>query len=248
MAVLLMNKQLSIIALAALVAPAAFADTYNDTITAIYGSGNPNTGWTTDSANGIELGLRAKNRTTGDTSNVNGVYAYPSAPPTRGLWNYEFSINSDSSGTSGVALDRYDFFLAVDRDSSLGVQWSIVNPLAYWLDNSYGDNTTPNGAGVEGPYGVTGTGKSLAQNSQNITFLDYPTFPQGGLPLEQNATYSYELFAVEKGAGPSGARIVDVGITVVVGNGGAAVPDAGTTGALVGLALAGLAGLRRKLA
>lgn len=243
-----MTKQLTLLAVAALVAPAAFADTYNDSITAIFGSGNPNTGWTSDSASGIELGLRAKNRTSGDTSNVNGVYSFASAPPTRGLWNYEFSINSDTSGTSGAGLDRYDFFLAVDRDSSLGVQWSIVNPLTYWLDNSYGNNTTANGAGVEGPFALAGLGNNVAQNSQNITFGDYPTFPQGSLPLEQNATYSYELFAVEKGAGANGARIVDVGITVVVGNGGAAVPDAGTTSALVGLALAGLAGLRRKLA
>jgi hypothetical protein len=44
------------------------------------------------------------------------------------------------------------------------------------------------------------------------------------------------------------ARVVDVGITVKVGAGGAAVPDAGSTSLLLGVAFATVAGLRRKLA
>ncbi len=229
-------------------ASAASADTYNDNITAIYGGGNPNTGWTSDSANGIELGLRAKNRTSGDTANVNGVYSYATAPAPRGLWNYEFSINSDTSGTAGRSLEYYDFYLAVDRDPTAGVLWSVVNPLGYWGDNSYGNNGTLNGAGTEGTFAALGANNNLAQNSQNITFGDYPTFPQGGLALAPDATYNYELYAVEKGAGSGGPRLVDVAITVKVGNGGAAVPDGGATVLLFGLALAGLAGVRRKLA
>lgn len=233
--------------LLATLASAAWADTYNDSITAIFGSGNPNTGWTSDSANGIELGLRAKNRTSGDTANVNGVYSYATAPAPRGLWNYEFSINSDTSGTSGRTLGYYDFYLAVDRDPTAGIMWSVVNPLSYWGDNSYGNNSTANGAGTEGTFAALGANNNVAQNSQNITFGDYPTFPQGGLALAPNATYDYVLYAVEKGAGSGGTRLVDVAIKVKVGNGGAAVPDGGTTFGLLGLAFAGLAGIRRKL-
>ena len=37
--------------------------------------------------------------------------------------------------------------------------------------------------------------------------------------------YNYELFAVVKGSGPNGVRVASVGITVVVGLGGAVCPD-----------------------
>ena len=43
--------------------------TYNVSITAIFGSGNPNGGWVSNTDNGIQLGLRAKGRN--DTSYVN---------------------------------------------------------------------------------------------------------------------------------------------------------------------------------
>lgn len=230
-----MKKLLAAIVLTSL-APSLWAIAYNDTITAIFGGGNPNTGWTSDSGNGITLALRAKNRTTGDTSNVNGVYSYADAPPTRGRWNYEFSINS---GTATLAF--YDYYLAVDQDSSQGISYSIVNPLLHWVDNSYGNVGTANGAGVEPIDLATYLGYpaiyTVAQNSQNITFGDYPG---GALPLAADATYSYELFAVAKGAGTAGTRLAEVGITVVVGKGGAAVPETGSTLVMLGLGVAGL--------
>ena len=107
-------KKLLVIAIGIVLVPFLHADLYNQNITAIYGGGNPDAGWTTDSGNGIQLGLRAKNRDTGATPNVNGVYAFSTgynAAHTRALWNYEFSINS---GTPN--LSYYDYFLGVDLD------------------------------------------------------------------------------------------------------------------------------------
>lgn len=221
-------------------------------ITAIFGGGNPNTNWTSDISNNIELGLRAKGRNgtpyAGTTpSDGAGTYTFATQVGTRGPFNYEFSINADKGGLGGLNLLSYDFYLAVDQDSSMGISYSIVQPILHWGDNSFGNNGTANGAGVEpGSFADYVTFPSLytiAQNSQNITFGDHPG---GALSLEANATYSYELFAVASGAGASGARLASTSMTVVIGAGGARVPDATSTMALVGLALAGLVGFRRR--
>ena len=51
---------------------------YNQDITAIFGSGNPDQGWTTFTQDSIQLGLRAKNRTDGTTPNDGaGTYSFP---------------------------------------------------------------------------------------------------------------------------------------------------------------------------
>jgi hypothetical protein len=205
---------LSLLSAAALSASAAVL--YNQNITAIFGTGNPNTGWTADTSNGIQLALRAKNRGDGSTSNVNGVYMLPVGTPPRGAWNYEFSINSDVDG-GAIPLSTYDFYLSADTDSSHCVRYSTVNALTYWQDNSYGNNSTANGQGMEGPAALLAGTNNVAQNSENITFADYP----GGPHTLGDATYNYELYAVEKGAGPNGARLASVGIAVIVGNGGA---------------------------
>src|SRR5688500_16347208 len=102
-------KKILAVLLCTAIAPALFADSYNTNITAIYGGGNPDTGWTSDSGNGITLGLRAKNRDTGVTPNNGaGVYSFATgynAANTRALWNYEFSINS---GTPFLSF--YDYY------------------------------------------------------------------------------------------------------------------------------------------
>lgn len=196
---------------------AAASISYNQNITAIFGTGNPNGGWTVDTIDNIQLGLRAKDRSSGATPN-NGAGAYSFAPSLgpRATFNYEFSINSDIAGVQ--KLTQYDFYLMADSDPSLGINFAVVAPLTHWGDNSYGINTTANGAGVEGAAATLAADNNIAQNSQNITFWDYPG---GGLLLETNATYTYELFAVASGTGPAGNRLASVRITVVVGAGGA---------------------------
>jgi hypothetical protein len=211
----------TLIAAAALSVSAAVL--YNQTITAIFGTGNPDTGWAADTSNGIQLALRAKNRVDGSTTNLNGVYSFPVGPAPRGAWNYEFSINSDV--TNGVnPLTTYDYYLSADSDPSQCIRYTTVDALNYWTDNSYGNNTTANGQGVEGPAAALAATNNIAQNSENITFGGYP----GGPQTLGDGTYNYELYAVEKGAGPNGARLASVAITVVVGNGGAACNTPGT--------------------
>ena len=219
------KKLLALTLISAATLSAWAAVVYNQNITAIFGSGNPNTGWTADTSNDIQLALRAKSRIDGSTTNVNGTYTFAVGPTPRGAWNYEFSINSDpSNGTN--PLTTYDFYLSTDGDPSQCIRYTTIDPLTYWQDNSYGNNTTANGQGVEGPAATLAPINNVAQNSQNITFGDYP----GGAQTLQNATYNYELYAVEKGAGPTGDRLASVGITVVVGNGGAPCNTPATVG------------------
>lgn len=199
-------------ALAALIGQSAMAASYNQNITAIYGGGNPDNGWTTDAGGGVTLGLQAKNRDSGAIVNVNEVYSYPVGPaanPARAKWNWQFSINSGAAN-----LDvAYDYYVAFDTDPSQCINYTVVNALTFWNDNSYGNATTLNGQGVEGTSAVNAPIYNIAQQSQNLVFA-------GGNP-NINATYNYELFAVAKGAGPTGTRVASVGITVVVGTGGA---------------------------
>jgi hypothetical protein len=234
-------KKILALVLCSSIAPAAWAVTYNDTITAIYGTGNPDTGWTSETANGITLALRGKNRDTGATPNSLGVYTFATGlniAGTRARWNYEFSIDSGAS-----FLSAYDYYLSVDLDPSMGISFTTINPFAAFNDNSFGDSSTANGAGYEGP-GATNAllagSNMIAQNSQNIIFI--------GLDPFQNATYNYELYAVASGAGAAGTRLTSVSASVVVGTGGAPVPDSASTSVLIGLGLVGLIGvsLRRR--
>ena len=110
------------------------ATTFNAPITAIFGSGNPDSGWVSSVDNNIELGLRAKDRNTGATPNNGaGTYSFAtgfSNPPTnsRAIWNFEFSINSDDS--SGTApLSSYRYVLSYDTNPSQGQTWASVDPL-----------------------------------------------------------------------------------------------------------------------
>lgn len=227
---------------------------YNQTITAIFGSGNPDGGWTTGTGGGIELGLRAKNRDDGSTPNVDGVYSFPTGyavgNPARALWNFEFSID-----TGAQSLSTYDFYLGIDTDAGAGVNYliSLVDPLSAFGGNSFGKWNTLNGQGVEiSLTDALNEGYTVAQNSQNIAFF--------GQNPEAPGIYDYRLFAVTKDVNnsplaPSGGHpiaqnsspVADVNIQVRVGN-STAVPDAGSTFALLGLGLAGLAGLRRRIA
>jgi hypothetical protein len=217
----------------------ASALTYNDTQVAIFGSGNPNGGWTTDSNNNLEAGLRMKNRMTGDTTNTLGVYGVDLGyiPPAnnRSWGQIEFFLNSDVSGLSGLKLTDVTWSLGYDTDSSLGVSMSYLNPLSFWSDNSLGTNATANGMGVE-----TNNPNlfHIAMNSQNAVFFPFLIDPT------LDSTFNYKLTGSVRGQ-----TIVDTGIQAVFGKGGApaqSVPDAGMTALLLGSSLFGLMVLKRK--
>jgi hypothetical protein len=190
------------------------AVTYNDTVTAIYGGGNPDGGWTTAGKHGIELSLRAKNRDDGTTPNTLGVYTFPTgvaANPARAKWNWEFSINSGNK-----PLSTYDYYLVVDLDYSSALTGPTINALTTFSDSSYGTSSTLNGQGVEGPSLLLAPINSIVQQSQNIVFQ--------GLNPFLDATYTYKLYAVKKGKGPNSKKLASVSIKVVVGVGGVVVP------------------------
>src|SRR5215213_2536990 len=164
-----MKRKLTAFALFTALTVSAWALAYNQNITAIFGSGNPNTGWTADTSNNITLALRAKNRANGSTTNTSGVYSFATAPTPRGEWNFEFSINSDTVG-GALPLSTYDYYMLVDGNPSQCIAYNTVDPLTYWVDNSYGNNSTANGQGVEGPASALADTNNVAQNSENITF------------------------------------------------------------------------------
>jgi hypothetical protein len=201
---------------ASFLSSAAHAQSFNQNIVAIFGAGNPDTGWTVDTDSGITLALRAKNRETGSTDNIGGVYEVPTGLQqpnnNRARWNWEFSIDSGA-----VNLSAFDYYVGIDTDPSAGISHTIVDALTHFGDNSYGNDQTLNGQGVEGPSTTYASVFNISQQSQNLVF-------SGQDPIAP-ANYDYELYAVEKGAGPLADKLSSVSITVVVGTGGATVQE-----------------------
>lgn len=205
---------------------------YNQNVVSIFGSGNPDTGYVTDTAGGVTVALRGKDRTTGNTFNVGGVYNLPTgfAAPGRGNANVEFSFNTDPLN---VALSGLSFWLEFDTDPSQGQSFNLLN-LATIPDNSYGNAGTANGAGVEGLFALLGLANPIMQNSENQAFL-------GVNPL-LDGTYDYKAYALS-----GGIKVVEADIRINLGKGGAPVPDNGTTLTSFGLASLGLIVFRKKL-
>jgi hypothetical protein len=191
-------------AAAALCAPAAQAVTaYDQNVTSniIFTTGVDNGAFTTDRANGIELGLRGKLRfnESNDPDNIfnsngDGTYTFQAgaAPggfgfdpnsPTTPVWSFEFSINSNYDGTGGM-LDDYTYRLSLDGDPGAGTDFSgAFDPIngAPYFDHGIGDNGTAEGGGSVAPWGnataysdLIANG-SLAQNSWNYEFFNETT-------------------------------------------------------------------------
>jgi hypothetical protein len=154
-----------------------------DNLSWFNGSGNNGVqgGWTVDTNNGVELGLRAKYRQGAQIDTPTNVYdvlpGYQN--PTHALWNYEFSIDLQPNGAgSGLTLNEITATLTV-TDLTTGAT-GTVNPLTYWGDDS------GFGSGLGGANGITSTGQDspengadwVAQNSQNPLFAQFPiSFP-----------------------------------------------------------------------
>ncbi len=208
----------------------ASAVTYNANITAIFGGGNPNGGWVENTVNNTQLGLRAKHRTTGSTANTLGVYQFAAADAL--FASFEFSVNSDANGLTGrklsdIPLISYD--ISVDVDSSAGINYNTYSLFLY-PDNSLGNNSTANGAGVEtGQYNLY----SIMQNSERFSF--FPNFV--------TTPGTYDLLLTAK----SGGTILNsVHAQAQIGDRApASVPDGGSTFALLGLGIAGMGGIAR---
>lgn len=220
---------------ATLPAFAGIAYDQNVTNDVIFGSGNANGGFTTDTesvsalSTTVELGLRAKIRfpTPENTflSQHNGTYGNFAAGGPGGLtpnWSFEWSVNTDTSGTSGVALNALTYVLSIDSDPTAGTSFFSFDPInpngSNFFDNSIGNNSTSNGGGTEATtltqYNTLIGGNNLAQNSWRMDFFTGALNP----PFNPNVpgTYTIELAAFN-----GSVQVAETDINVVV----AAVPE-----------------------
>lgn len=127
----------------------------------IFGGGNTNGGFTTDRQNGIEIGIRAKIPFVGTlNSNGDGSYSYTLAETdhdndntTDRRWNFDWTVNTDFDGSSGLLLEDLTYELGLDGDPGLGVNFLKFDPIdpavVVFPDHAIGTNATPNGGGVK---------------------------------------------------------------------------------------------------
>lgn len=227
----------------------------------IFGSGNANGAWTTDRAGEVELGLRGKLRFNASNlpentfnSNGDGTYSFAPGSPTGGagwvtastpIWNFEWAINVDTEDPVSSSLDDYGYLLEIDFDPSQGTSYYSFDPINVTLaDHAIGDNLTTSAnkfvAANAGAYAFLISNYNVAQNSWNMEFFNSPVSSYAFNPL-LDATYNFRLSAFI-----GSVLVAQTEIDIIVGQGGAAVPEAGTTLGLLGLAALGLGGLRRR--
>jgi hypothetical protein len=196
-------------------------------ITAIYGSGNPDSDWDSFVANNTQIGLRAKETATGATPD-NGAGLYTFATGT--VWNFEASFNSNLSGTAATHLDSFLYSWTLSGPGIAG--GSVTFSPALYVDNSYGIASTANGAGVEGTFGALAGANDIMQLSQKITFAPF----LGSFSNEGLYTLSASMTTLQGTPVNAGSVQIQVG--------SANVPDAGSSALLLGISLVALGALR----
>ncbi len=218
----------------------------------IFGSGNANAAFTGVTIGGLELGLRAKLRYDASSScaggfgcaqntfnyDGNSTYSFASnqshAPANRSIFNFEWSINSNTNGT-GTALNGLSYMIDIDTNpSAVGGFWVSYNPLSFLSTGYYlGTNASPAGGA---PFRSGGTGNlsafNLAQNSVNFGFLPGTNLGSG--------QFTIRLSAFRPGNVPYASTSINVLVDVP-----APIPLPAGLPLLCG-ALAGLAMLRRR--
>ena len=169
--------------LAVLSQSVAAAVMYDQNVTpeVIFGSGNVNGSFTTDTTNNVQLGLRGKLRHNAAgapentfNSNGDGTYSFdagvaPTQSSPTAVWSYEWSINSDVAGGSR-SLNELTYMLGLDSDPGAGQSWTMFDPINLpYADHAIGDNSTGNGGGTSaadpGAYLSLIDGNNVAQNS-----------------------------------------------------------------------------------
>jgi hypothetical protein len=208
----------------------------NDTIAAIYGSGNPNHGWVSSTApDNSVLALRANNRNNGVVpNNGDSSYSFPigtdPANPARAIWNFAFSVEEPGGLTSkpndyilslvGPGGVNYSFDVRLIPDNAYLTAGGISPAMAF-SSMGFGPMSSLGGTVFTGTFGDYGPLSIMMQNSENIVFF-------GGNP---NLPGDYKISL--QSIGPSGVEN-SVGITVHVGS--VNVPDSAGTFAMSAMA------------
>ncbi|MBK5919979.1 hypothetical protein CCR80_02860 [Rhodothalassium salexigens] len=230
----------------------------------IFGSGNANGAFTigTGLNGGIELGLRGKLRFNDsnlpeNTFNYDGVdtysfdrgtpptgFGFAANSPTTPVWNFEWSINTDVTGTTGLALDGLTYELRLDGDPTAGTDFTdsfdLIN--AAFNDHAIGTNATGNGGGTvasdSADYAALIAQNNVAQNSWNYEF-----FNDGPAALIQLASFDPQAigtYTIQLEAFLNGDSVAATSIDIRT------VPMPGALAFFgLGLGAAGVAGLRR---
>lgn len=253
----ILKPSLAVLTLGSLAPMSALALQFDQNVSpdVIFGSGNANGGFTVDSANGVELGLRGKLRynAAGDpentfNSNGDGTYSFSAGIAPGQLhptpeWSFEWSINSAVDGPLR-ALSALTYELGVDMDPTLGTNFFTSDPInTFWADHALGNNSTANGAGIETPlldisaYSSNIDEFNVAQNSWQPHFW----FINPAFDPTIEGTYDFYLSAFDD----AGGQLARTDIQIIVGNGGSAVPDGGSALLLLSAGLLGLFGYRR---
>ena len=143
------------------------------------GTGNPQGGFTVVDASGIELGVRAKLRTSPTVYNSpNGTYVFSTG--TSGglaLWNYEFSIDLRPAGVGTLTLANLLNASLTITDN--GTNTSItINPLTAFPDDSgYGSTAGNTSTAKNSPENALDWG---AQNSEKPSYVGSSFDPWDG--------------------------------------------------------------------
>lgn len=235
-------RYLTAAAALALSAPFAVtgANANNVTPNVIFGSGNANGSFTVDQSDGVELGLRGKLRFNDsnqpeNTFNWDGgnTYTFEAGTPPTGfgfaanspttpVWNFEWSINTDFMGSTGLNLDDLVYELSLDADPGAGTLFDVFDPINQpFADHAIGDNTTGNGAGVVAGDATTYSGlianNNVAQNSWSYEFFNDPGTQLAGFDPNVPGLYTIKLEAFDGNGASVAATSIDVKTVPVPG-------------------------------
>jgi hypothetical protein len=242
------------IALTCALTTGAAAQAASVTPDVIFGSGNANGSFTVgtgvyeipntpeDQFPVVELGLRGKlrfddNNQPQNTFNYDGVDTYtfragtpptgfgfaPNSPTTP-VWNFEWSINSDSQFLGlpfpGLtSLNALTYELRLDGDPTAGTNFGIFDPINVpFADHAIGLTTTVNGGGAVASdateYASLINTRQVAQNSWSYEFFNDGPAALGALSLfDPNVAGTYRI---ELEAFSGGVSVAETGINIEV--------------------------------